>query len=302
LKEAVQLYFDNRDWEIGHQASDAQQLIVEYVFKGEAVHNWSELVTVQKFSGMQKKTTPEQFMKTAEILLKASSPQIAWNVLSKSDNDIMYEWEITNSPDNEHEITRIISGKQGIYAVDYATKKIPISPDKRQEWIKLLNSATLVEVSQENISMSPSSASAQETKWAELNKKAYELYRQGKYSEAIKVAESALELAKKTFEPDNPTIVTSLYSLAVLYQTQGKYAEAESFYKQALRICEKYLEPDHPSMAVLENMARFYKEIGKEDEFSNLDTAENTLHHIGCRLKIEVIPMRRPLKIRPQTA
>lgn len=29
----------------------------------------------------------------------------------------------------------------------------------------------------------------------------------------------------------------------------------------------------------------------EEGEFSNLDTIENVLHHIGCRLKLEVVPV-----------
>jgi DNA-binding XRE family transcriptional regulator len=28
----------------------------------------------------------------------------------------------------------------------------------------------------------------------------------------------------------------------------------------------------------------------EEGEFSNIDTIENVLHHIGCRLKLEVVP------------
>ncbi len=59
------------------------------------------------------------------------------------------------------------------------------------------------------------------------------------------------------------------------------------------------------------SQAQLAKEMGvtqqyiskiEEGEFSNLDTVENILHHIGCRLKIEVIPMTHTLKIHPQIA
>lgn len=40
----------------------------------------------------------------------------------------------------------------------------------------------------------------------------------------------------------------------------------------------------------------------EEGEFSNLDTVEDILHHIGYRLKIEVVPKARSFKIHPQIA
>ncbi|MBU3959183.1 MAG: helix-turn-helix domain-containing protein [Candidatus Omnitrophica bacterium] len=59
------------------------------------------------------------------------------------------------------------------------------------------------------------------------------------------------------------------------------------------------------------SQARLAKEMGvtqqyiskiEEGEFSNLDTVEDILHHIGCRLKIEVVPKAHSLKMHPQIA
>jgi lipopolysaccharide biosynthesis regulator YciM len=48
---------------------------------------------------------------------------------------------------------------------------------------------------------------------------------------------------------------------------QGKYAKAESLYQQALSIFKRALGPDHPFVAITcENLAKCYKELGKEDE------------------------------------
>ena len=66
-------------------------------------------------------------------------------------------------------------------------------------------------------------AQAQETLWNELNAKVIALYHQGRYSEATKIAEEALTVAEKTFEPDHPLVALSLNYLALLYQVQGRY-------------------------------------------------------------------------------
>jgi tetratricopeptide (TPR) repeat protein len=132
----LQPHFDNRKWVLGYQGSIDTASLMEYVIEGETVENWSELVTVAS----QKQTTPEEFMKTTKERIARLCPTIEWKVLSKSDKEIMYECMITNCPgqDNQHEIARIISGENGIHRMHYVTKKVPITSEKREEWIGLL--------------------------------------------------------------------------------------------------------------------------------------------------------------------
>ncbi len=107
---------------------------------------------------------------------------------------------------------------------------------------------------------------AQEVLWKELNDKATLLYQQGRYSEAVSVAEEALKVAEETFGPGH-NVATSLNILATLYQTQGKYVEAEPLYKQAISIFEKTLGRDHPNVAhLLNNLASIYQDQGKYAE------------------------------------
>ncbi|MDP2940901.1 MAG: hypothetical protein Q8N85_01410, partial [Candidatus Omnitrophota bacterium] len=67
-------------------------------------------------------------------------PGIMWNVLSESDNDIIYEWSIQScaGQSDQHEIARTLSGADGIYVLHYVTKKVPISSERREEWVRLL--------------------------------------------------------------------------------------------------------------------------------------------------------------------
>ena len=96
----------------------------------------------------------------------------------------------------------------------------------------------------------------QETFWQELNVELADLYRQGKYQEAVKVAERAVEVAEKTFGPHHPRVAISLNNLATLYRLQGRYGEAESFYKLSLDIKERALGSNHPEVATALNKGR----------------------------------------------
>lgn len=107
----------------------------------------------------------------------------------------------------------------------------------------------------------------QETLWKELYGKSATLYQQGRYSEAARVAEEALTVAKKIFGPNHPNVATSLNTLAELYRVQGRYSKAEPLYKRALKIREKPLGPDHPHVATsLNNLALLHHAQGKYSE------------------------------------
>jgi hypothetical protein len=69
---------------------------------------------------------------------------------------------------------------------------------------------------------------AQETSWRELNIELAKLVQQGRYPDAVEVAERALEVAEETFGGDHPKVAVSLNNLATLCRIQGTFAEAES--------------------------------------------------------------------------
>ena len=96
-----------------------------------------------------------------------------------------------------------------------------------------------------------------------LNQQVFKLYQQGKYQEAIPLAEKLLAIRKQTLGPDHPDTATSLGYLARLYKFMGDYGRAEPLYQQALQIRKKVLGPEHPDTAEsLDNLAELYVEIG----------------------------------------
>jgi CHAT domain-containing protein/Tfp pilus assembly protein PilF len=100
-----------------------------------------------------------------------------------------------------------------------------------------------------------------------LIQQAFKLYQQGKYNEAISLAEKVLAIRKKVLGDNHPLTAQSLNNLAVLYQSQGRYSEAEPLYKQALAITKSQLGDNHPDTATnLNNLAEIYQSQGRYRE------------------------------------
>jgi tetratricopeptide (TPR) repeat protein len=89
------------------------------------------------------------------------------------------------------------------------------------------------------------------------------LYQEGKYREAIPIAERLLSINKRVLGPEHPDTATSLNNLAGLYDEMGYYAKAESLFQQALHIWKKIGGPEHPYTAIsLNNLALLYCHMG----------------------------------------
>jgi tetratricopeptide (TPR) repeat protein len=141
----------------------------------------------------------------------------------------------------------------------------------RQEGVNLVNSvkhSLLIAVAILALLFGPASqAVAQSSAADELNKKVVELYREGKFAEAVPLAQQALAIDEKALGPDHPDVATDLNNLAELYRNQGRYAEAEPLLKRALAIREKALGPDHSDVAgSLNNLATLYRDQGRYAE------------------------------------
>ena len=59
----------------------------------------------------------------------------------------------------------------------------------------------------------------------ELNEKAIELYKQGKYDEAVPLLEKSLKIRQQVLGAEHPSVATSLNNLAGLYESQGRYTD-----------------------------------------------------------------------------
>ncbi|MEW6667274.1 MAG: CHAT domain-containing tetratricopeptide repeat protein [Thermodesulfobacteriota bacterium] len=97
----------------------------------------------------------------------------------------------------------------------------------------------------------------------ELNQQAIQLYRQGKYHEALPKAQQVLAIWEDSLGPDHPDVALSLNNLAVLYESLGDYPKAQSLKERSVSIWENALGPDHPDVALsLNNLAVLYESLG----------------------------------------
>lgn len=96
-----------------------------------------------------------------------------------------------------------------------------------------------------------------------LNTQVIQLYEQGRYSEAVRLADKVLALSENVLGPDHPDVGTSLDNLAALYYAMGDYARAEPLYERSLEIRERALGPDHPDVGQsLNGLANLYSSMG----------------------------------------
>ncbi|MGD2182687.1 tetratricopeptide repeat protein [Lusitaniella coriacea] len=105
------------------------------------------------------------------------------------------------------------------------------------------------------------SAELEEAK--QLFQQARQLFQEGKYREAIPLAERALAIAENIAGLENTDVANILDVLAQLHYYKGNYAAAEPLHQRALAIREKALGAEHPSVATsLNNLAALYRAMG----------------------------------------
>ncbi|MBE9210703.1 tetratricopeptide repeat protein [Nostoc sp. LEGE 06077] len=98
----------------------------------------------------------------------------------------------------------------------------------------------------------------------ELNKQVEQLYKEGKYTTALPLAERTLAIREKILGKEHPDVASSLNNLALLYRAQGKYQQAEQLYVRSLAIYEKILGKEHTFVATsLNNLAVLNQLQGK---------------------------------------
>jgi CHAT domain-containing protein/tetratricopeptide (TPR) repeat protein len=89
---------------------------------------------------------------------------------------------------------------------------------------------------------------------------------QGKYGEAIPVAERYVALARQIYGEERWEFASALGWLGFVNDAQGRYAEAESLYQRSLDIYEKARGPNLPRANVIMNLAHLYQVQGRFTE------------------------------------
>ncbi len=135
-------------------------------------------------------------------------------------------------------------GASGHYTITFNDRRAPTERDRRHfaDKVKLAEAQKI------------------ENQW-------WPLYQNGRYAEAIPLAERVLAIRKEVLGPDHPDVAVTLNSLALLYQNTSDYSQAESLFRRSLSIDEKVFGKDHPNLAIVYgNLATLYYDIGDYDQ------------------------------------
>src|SRR5262249_41018291 len=94
-----------------------------------------------------------------------------------------------------------------------------------------------------------------------------ELYRAGKFNEAVPLAQRYADAMKVRHGPEHAEYSTALNNLAQLLQATNRYSEAEPLMRRALAIDEKSFGPEHPDVAIrLHNLAALLQATNRYSE------------------------------------
>lgn len=139
--EHIEIPTDGRTWSEGFRNDTGSKGIIEYVLPGEKVDNWSELVTINYFQGLEQNGIIERFLGFTKDGLHKQCADVKWEDLGKKDDGAIYAWTAKNCKgwSDQSEIARVINGTKGLYVVHYATKKVPVPQEKRAAWYSLFN-------------------------------------------------------------------------------------------------------------------------------------------------------------------
>lgn len=127
-----------------------------------------------------------------------------------------------------------------------------------------LGMGTLTPTVAETVTQVSQSDEELSTEATQLIQQLLELQKQGKYNEAIPIAEQVLTIVKQELGDNHLLTAFILQGLAGLYQMQGRYTEVEPLLLEALAIAKQQSE-DNPSLTgtLLNNLAVFYQSQGK---------------------------------------
>ncbi|CAF3988922.1 unnamed protein product [Rotaria magnacalcarata] len=89
-------------------------------------------------------------------------------------------------------------------------------------------------------------------------------YREGRYAEAMKEYEKALEIQRILFPDGHSDTSETLGGIGLIYDNTGKYDLALDYHLESLSVCEKILPSDHVHTAEsLNNIGLCYDRLGK---------------------------------------
>ncbi len=136
------------EWTKERDEAFENQGVVEFSLANENPDNWSEVVTVQYFTGARI-PPKELFDLFIEDLKKHSGEEtIESKIIKDKGDDLFGEWSILGTPQDQHEWLRIISNGNTTAIIRYTTKNQSDLEGSRLVWEEILYDAHFTEEAQ----------------------------------------------------------------------------------------------------------------------------------------------------------
>lgn len=146
----IDFSFDSRDWNLITRKVSKKHAVQEFVPAGQSPRRSSERVKIQRAIGIRYRgTTAKRFVATLRAALKRQNPDLVWNVISVSDNDVLFEWRNTKTDEKgketgSHSLSRAIGGEKDVHVLTYRKGVPKMGSTQRALWIDRLRGAKLV--------------------------------------------------------------------------------------------------------------------------------------------------------------
>ena len=134
---------ENEKWIQGNKVDRNGIAILELVPEGQTVHNWADLITIIEHYNLH--ISLEAFFADALDKLKKRCPYtIDYGIKEKNNNNLIYTVKISNEDKLiEFSAVRLLSGKEGIWSIQYSTKESPLLPNKIKTMFNFIKDAEL---------------------------------------------------------------------------------------------------------------------------------------------------------------
>ena len=138
---------DSREWKIKQQFASRSEHKLVYAPIGASVSAESgpaEILTHNRLIGLKQRMTVQELMEKMKAGLSYEFPEVQWNLLQSGEDNVVFEWWLTNEGlPKQHEIVRLMGGKEDIHRLAYTVKTAPLEGEAHEQWVNRLQKAKL---------------------------------------------------------------------------------------------------------------------------------------------------------------
>lgn len=147
-QDDLEIVLDSRqEWKVKQQFASRSEFKVVYT-SVETTEPKAQF-THQRLLGMAEKTSVQDLMQNMKAGLEQQFPEVQWQVMQAEDNNVVFEWWLQGEDlPQQHEIVRLLQGDEDIHRLAYSVQTAPLAQEQREQWIKRLQQAKLVELTQ----------------------------------------------------------------------------------------------------------------------------------------------------------